>query len=44
MIAIVIPDPMAWVVEGILSGNELTGLWEAETDSGKWELIDTALT
>ena len=44
VIAIVIPDPMAWVVEGILSGNELTGLWDAETDSAKWELIDAVLT
>jgi len=43
VISIVIPDPMAWVVEGILCGNELTDLWEAETDSGKWELIDAVL-
>ncbi len=43
VISIVIPDPMAWVVEGILCGNELTGLWQAETDSGKWELIEAIL-
>ena len=44
VIAIVIPDPMAWVVEGILCGNQLTGLWQAETDAGTWELIDAVAT
>lgn len=44
VISIVIPDPMAWVVEGILCGNELTGLWEAETDAGTWELIDAVVS
>ena len=43
VIAIVIPDPMAWVVEGLLCGNELTDLWDAETDSGSWELIELAV-
>lgn len=40
VIAIVIPDPMAWVVESLLSGSELSDLWDAETDSGRWELIE----
>lgn len=44
VISIVIPDPMAWVVEGILCGNELTGLWQAETDAGTWELIDAIVS
>ena len=44
VISIVIPDPMAWVVEGLLCGNELTGLWNAETDSGKWELIESVFS
>ena len=43
VIAIVIPDPMAWVVESLLSGKELSGLWNAETDSGRWELIESVL-
>jgi broad specificity phosphatase PhoE len=43
VIAIVIPDPMAWVVESLLSGKELCDLWEAETDSGRWELIESRL-
>lgn len=44
VIAIVIPDPMAWVVQSLLSGKELSGLWNAETDSGRWELIESVLT
>ena len=40
VVAIVIPDPMAWVVQSLLSGEELSGLWNAETDSGRWELIE----
>ena len=41
LIGIVIPDPMAWVVESLLTGEELAGLWKAETDSGRWDLIQT---
>ncbi|MEM1067862.1 MAG: histidine phosphatase family protein [Planctomycetota bacterium] len=40
-VAIVIPDPMAWVVESLLTGEELSNLWKAETDSGRWDLIQT---
>jgi len=43
VISIVIPDPMAWVVEGLLCGNELHGLWAAETDSARWGLIEAVL-
>jgi broad specificity phosphatase PhoE len=43
VIAIVIPDPMAWVVESLLSGTELSDLWKAETDSGRWDLIESQL-
>lgn len=43
VISIVIPDPMAWVVEGLLCGNQLSGLWAAETDSARWELIEAVL-
>ena len=41
VIAIVIPDPMAGVVQGLLSGEELSDLWKAETDSGSWDLIES---
>lgn len=41
VIAIVIPDPMAWVVQSVLSGEELSDLWKAETDSGSWDLIES---
>lgn len=40
VIAIVIPDPMAWVVESLLTGEELSNLWKAETDSGEWDFIE----
>jgi broad specificity phosphatase PhoE len=43
VIAIVIPDPMAWVVESLLNGTELSDLWKAETDSGRWDLIESQL-
>ncbi len=41
VIAIVIPDPMAWVVQSLLSGKELIDLWNAETDAAQWELIES---
>ena len=41
VIAIVIPEPMASVVQSLLSGKDLIDLWNAETDSGRWELIET---
>ncbi|MFK8110593.1 MAG: histidine phosphatase family protein [Rubripirellula sp.] len=44
VIAIVIPDPMAWVVRSLLNGEELADLWDAETDSAGWELIDSVLS
>ncbi len=40
LVAIVIPDPMAWIVQNVLSGDELSNLWQAETDSARWDLID----
>ena len=43
VIAIVMPDPMAWVVEGLLRGEELSDLWKAETDSARWELIESVV-
>ena len=43
VIAIVIPDPMASVVESLLRGEELLDLWNAETDSGRWDFIESAV-
>jgi broad specificity phosphatase PhoE len=40
VVAIVIPDPLAWVVQSMLSGEKLADLWNAETDSGRWDLIE----
>lgn len=43
VVAIVIPDPMAAVVQSLLSGVELSDLWNAETDSARWELIESQI-
>ena len=44
MVAIVVPDPMAWVVQSLLRGEELSDLWNAETDSGRWDLIESVIS
>jgi broad specificity phosphatase PhoE len=41
VVAVVVPDPMATVVESVLSGAEITDLWKAETDGGRWQMIET---
>ena len=43
LIAIVIPDPMAGIVQGVLSNEPLGDLWESETDNAKWGLIEPLL-
>ena len=40
-ITIVIPEPLASVVHSLLNGEEVIDFWNAETDSGRWELIET---
>lgn len=42
-IALVIPDPLASIVQGILEGEELHDLWKSETDAAKWELIEASV-
>jgi len=42
-IALVIPDPLASVVQSILEGEEMRDLWSAETDAAHWELIEAAI-
>lgn len=40
VVALVVPEPMASVVRGLLDGAELENLWKAETDLGNWELLE----
>jgi broad specificity phosphatase PhoE len=39
-IALVIPEPMASVVRGLLRDDSLDDFWKAETDCGGWTLIE----
>ncbi len=41
VIAIVIPDPLASVVESLLRENSISDLWKAETDAGQWQWIES---
>ncbi len=43
VVAFVIPDPMATVVQALLSGEDFQDLWKAETDSAQWQLIESKL-
>lgn len=43
VVALVVPDPMATVVESVLSGDTIRDLWKAETDSGSWQLIESTI-
>ena len=40
-IAIVIPEPLATIVQCLLSGQELTSVLKSETDSASWSMIET---
>ncbi|QDT09181.1 histidine phosphatase family protein [Planctomycetes bacterium K23_9] len=40
VIAIVAADPMAAVLDSLISGKELHDLWASELDDGSWNLID----
>ena len=39
MIALVIPDPLACVVQGELSKREIGDFWKTKSECGKWEVI-----
>ncbi len=39
-VALVIPEPLATIVRGMLHGQPLVDLWEAECDSGTWESLE----
>ena len=43
LVALVVPDPMATVVESVLRGESIRDLWKAETDSGSWQLIESMI-
>lgn len=40
LVVIVVPDPMAWIVQSLLSGEALQDLWKAQTDAARWDLIE----
>ena len=42
LVAFVIPDPLAQIVHHVLSGVPWSGLWDAETDTADWQLIEPA--
>lgn len=42
-IALIIPDPLATVVQSVLSGERLHDLWRSETDTGQWQAIEFEL-
>lgn len=39
-VALVISDPLATVVQSLLSGEQLHDLWRSETDTGQWQAIE----
>ena len=40
LVAIVVPDPLAQIVQTLLSGEPWSGLWKVETDTAHWNLIE----
>ncbi|MEM6690977.1 MAG: histidine phosphatase family protein [Planctomycetota bacterium] len=43
VIALVVPDPLAGLVRGLLCDEPLVNLWDAETDQAQWNLIEPAI-
>lgn len=43
VIVVVVPDPMASVVQSVLEGGAMDDLWKAETDNGRWQLIESVI-
>ena len=42
VIAMIVPDPLASLIHGMLSGEEQSfDLWASETDAADWQLIDS---
>ena len=43
LVALVIPEPLASIVESLLRDTELNSLWKHETDTACWSMIETEL-
>lgn len=43
VIAVVVPEPLAGVVQGQLSHREIGDFWKTRSDCGKWEVITSDL-
>jgi broad specificity phosphatase PhoE len=43
MVALVVPDPLATVVQSVISGEELYDLWNFETDRCDWQILEATL-
>ena len=41
VIAMIVPDPLAAVIDSMISGEEMHDLWASETDNASWNLIET---
>ncbi len=39
-VAVVVPEPLATVVRGLLQADEMDSVWKAEQDCGVWTLIE----
>lgn len=39
-IAVVVPEPLASIVHSVLEGEDLGDLWQSETDTADWQLIE----
>lgn len=40
VIAMVVPDPMASIIESMISGEELHDLWASEIDNAGWKMVE----
>lgn len=43
IVAIVVPDPLATVIQGVIGGKDLGNLWKCETDVASWQLIEATV-
>lgn len=44
VVALVIPEPLATVVQCMLRGDDLTSVWKSETDSASWLMIESDMS
>ncbi|TWU39187.1 histidine phosphatase family protein [Novipirellula artificiosorum] len=43
VVAIVAPEPIASIIQSALQREPMCSLWESETDTGKWDLVESEL-